>query len=109
MPDETTEQAIQMMVQRLVERFDPDQIILFGSQARGTADTGSDVDLPVIMPVSGSKRAKQLEMRMALHDITVPKDIILATPDEVTRRRNIVGTILRPALRDGKVLYARPG
>ena len=46
---------------------------------------------------------------MALHDIAVPKDIILATPDEVVRRRDIVGTIIRPALREGKVLYARPG
>jgi predicted nucleotidyltransferase len=109
MADHTTEQAIEMMVQRLVDRFDPDQIILFGSQARGATDPGSDVDLLVIMPVSGSKRAKQLEMRRALHDIAVPKDIILATPDEVARRRDIVGTIVRPALREGKVLYARPG
>lgn len=108
MTDKATEQAIQMMVDRLVERFDPDQIILFGSQARGTAGPGSDVDLLVIMPVSGSKRARQLEMRLALHDIAVPKDIILATPDEVARRRDIVGTIVRPALREGKVLYARP-
>jgi predicted nucleotidyltransferase len=107
MADTTTEQAIEMMVQRLVARFDPEQIILFGSQVRGTAAPGSDVDLLVIMPVSGSKRAKQLEMRMALHDIAVPKDIILATPDEVARRRDIVGTIIRPALREGKVLYAR--
>ena len=107
MTDKTTEQAIQLMVDRLVERFDPDQIILFGSQARGTTGPGSDVDLLVIMPVSGSKRAQQLELRMALHDIAVPKDIILATPDEVARRRDIVGTIIRPALREGKVLYAR--
>ena len=109
MTDKATELAIEMMVERLVDRFDPDQIILFGSQARGTAAPGSDVDLLVIMPVSGSKRAKQLEMRVALHDIAVAKDIILATPDEVARRRDIVGTIIRPALREGKVLYARPG
>ena len=109
MTDKATELAIELMVERLVDRFDPDQIILFGSQARGTAAPGSDVDLLVIMPVSGSKRAKQLEMRVALHDIAVAKDIILATPDEVARRRDIVGTIIRPALREGKVLYARPG
>ena len=72
MPEQTTEQAIQLMVQRLVERFDPDQIILFGSQARGTAGPGSDVDLLVIMPVTGSKREKRVEMRVALHDIAVP-------------------------------------
>ena len=107
MPDETTEQAIRMMVQRLVERFDPDQIILFGSQARGTAAPGSDVDLLVIMPVSGSKREKRVEMRVALHDITVSKDILLATPEEVLRDKDLIGTLIRPALREGKVLYAR--
>ncbi len=105
--DQSIQQAIDLMVQRLVERFGPDQIILFGSHARGTAGPDSDVDLLVIMPFTGSKRAKQLEMRLALHDITLPKDIILASPDEVARRRNVVGTIIRPALREGKVLYAR--
>ena len=100
-------QDIDKMVKRLVDRFDPEQVILFGSHARGTAGPDSDVDLLVIMPVSGSKRAMQIEMRVALHNIRVPKDIILATPDEVARRRNIVGTIIRPALREGKVLYVR--
>jgi predicted nucleotidyltransferase len=107
MTDQTTDQAIQAMVTRLVDHFDPDQIILFGSQARGTALPGSDVDLLVIMPVTGSKREKRVEMRVALHDITVPKDILLATPEEVLRDKDLVGTIIRPALLEGRVLYAR--
>jgi uncharacterized protein len=107
MTDQTTDQAIQAMVERLVDHFDPDQIILFGSQARGTAMPGSDVDLLVIMPVIGSKREKRVEMRVALHDITVPKDILLATPEEVLRDKDLVGTIIRPALLEGRVLYAR--
>ena len=107
MTDQTTDQAIQAMVERLVDHFDPDQIILFGSQARGTATPGSDVDLLVIMPVIGSKREKRVEMRVALHDITVPKDILLATPEEVLRDKDLVGTIIRPALLEGRVLYAR--
>ena len=107
MTDITTEQAIQMMVERLVQRFDPDRIILFGSQARGTAGPGSDVDLLVIMPVSGSKREKRVEMRVALHDIAMPKDILLATPEDVLRYKDVVGTIIRPALHEGRVLYAR--
>ncbi len=97
------------MVERLTERFDPQEIILFGSHTRGTAGPDSDVDLLMIMPVSGSRRDKQVEMRVALHDIAVPKDIILVTPDEVERQRDVVGTIIRPALREGKVLYVRAG
>lgn len=104
---ETVDQAIEAMVRRLVEQFDPVQIILFGSHARGMAGQDSDVDLLVVLPISDSKRAKQLEMRVALHDIRIPKDIIVATPDEVARRRDIVGTIIRPALREGRILYDR--
>jgi predicted nucleotidyltransferase len=83
-----------MMVDRLAARFDPDQIILFGSQARGTAEPGSDVDLLVIMPVSGCKRDKRVEMRAALHDIAAPRDILLATPEDVLRYKDVVGSKL---------------
>jgi len=99
--------TLQKIVKRLVARFGPDQIILFGSHARGTAHADSDLDLLVILPITGSKRAKQVEMRVALRDFDVPKDIIVATPEEIARRRNIVGTLIHPALREGKVLYVR--
>jgi predicted nucleotidyltransferase len=103
----TSADKIDEMVRRIVERFAPEQIILFGSHARGTARSDSDVDLLVVMSVAGSKREKQIELRCALHDISVAKDIVVATPEEVERRRNIVGTIIRIALREGKVLYDR--
>ena len=96
-----------MMVKRLVDQFDPDSIILFGSHARGTANADSDIDLLVILPINGSKRDKQIEMRIALHEYKIPTDIIVATPDDVTRFRDIPGTIIRPALLEGKVVYAR--
>ncbi len=108
MNQERSNQAkISEMVRRIVERFNPEKIILFGSYARGTAGKDSDVDLLVVMPVSGSKRAKQVELRLTLHDIRLPKDIIVVTPDEFEKHRNIVRTIVRPASREGKVLYAR--
>jgi predicted nucleotidyltransferase len=106
-PRKVTPRLIRQMARRLVKQFDPDQIILFGSHARGDAGPDSDVDLLVVMPVKGSKREKRIEMQVALHDILVAKDIIVVTPDEVVRRRNIPGTIVRPALLEGQVLYAR--
>lgn len=98
---------IHEMVQRIVQHCDPELIILFGSQARGTARPDSDVDLLVVMPVAGSKREKQVELRCVLHDICVPNDIIVVRPEEMERRRDIVGTVIWPAVREGKVLYAR--
>lgn len=102
-----TPQLIDKMVRRLARRFKPEQIILFGSYARGSAGPDSDVDLLVVMPLIGSKRDKELEMRLALHDFAVAMDVIVVTPEEVARRRHIPGTIIRPAFHEGKVLYAR--
>ena len=95
------------MVRRIVERFNPDRIILFGSRARGTAGPDSDADLLVVMPVSGSKRKQAAQIDMALAGVGLPKDIIVVTPEEVERYHDVVGTIIGPAIRDGEVLYER--
>ena len=100
---------IDEMVRRIVEQFNPKKIILFGSHARGNAGPDSDVDLLVIMPVTGSKREQRVRIRTALDGMGMAKDIVLATPEEVERDRNLVGTVIRPALREGKVLYDRRG
>ncbi len=95
------------MVRRIVDRFDPEQIILFGSAARREAGLDSDVDLLVVMRVNGSKREKAVEIGVALNDIPVPKDIIVTTPEDFEWRKEIPGTIERPAAREGRLVYAR--
>ena len=47
---------IRRMVRRIVDQFDPEQVILFGSHARGKAGPDRDGDLLVVMDVKGSKR-----------------------------------------------------
>lgn len=103
----TTRVHINRMVQRIVAKFHPQQVILFGSQARGDATADSDVDLLVVMDFEGTARDKRLEIRLALHDILVPKDIIVTRPEDFAWRKDIVGTIEWPAAREGKVLYSR--
>jgi len=103
----TNRARIGEMVKRIVRRFQPDRIILFGSHAKGTAGADSDVDLLVVMPVKGSKREAAVQIGVALHDIPLAKDIIVTTPEEFEWRKEVVGTIERPAAREGKVLYAR--
>lgn len=107
-PRKVTPRLIRLMARRLVRQFDPEQIILFGSYARGTAGPDSDVDLLVVMLVTRAQKAvTEIAMGVALHDVGVPKDIIVATPDEVARQRNIPGTIVYPALSEGQLLYVR--
>ncbi|HUV65484.1 MAG TPA: nucleotidyltransferase domain-containing protein [Sedimentisphaerales bacterium] len=90
---------------RLVDAFAPERIILFGSQARGTADERSDVDILVICPFTGKRRHLMLEMDRALQGLGLARDIMILTPEEFERDRHIPGTIARPAWREGKVLY----
>ena len=102
-----TERLIKEMVRRIVARFNPEKVILFGSYARGMAGTDSDVDLLVVMRVKGSKRKTQLRIRTALHDILLPKDVIVSDVAEFDWRKDVVGTIEWPAAHEGKVLYAK--
>ena len=100
-------EAIPLMVERIVRDFAPVKIILFGSQARGDTQWDSDVDLLVVLPSAPDKHEAAVAVYRALSDIRIPKDIIISTPEEIARYGNMVGRILRPALREGRVLYAR--
>jgi predicted nucleotidyltransferase len=99
--------CIDEMVERIVRQFDPERIILFGSHARGDAGPDSDVDLLIVMPVAGSAREKAVEIGVALHDIRLPKDLIVTTPEEFEWRKDTSGTIEWSAWHEGKTVYAR--
>ena len=101
------DKLLDQTVQRLVGKFQPERVILFGSQARGTADARSDVDVLVVCPVSSSRRKLMTEMDRALAGLGIARDIIVLTPQEYERDRHIPGTVARPASREGKVLYER--
>jgi len=104
----TAAESIQAMADRIVRDFHPVRLVLFGSHARGNAEPESDVDLLVVLPQVSDKRRAAVEIRRALADFPVCKDIIVTTPEEIARRGDLVGTVLRPALREGKVLIEVP-
>ncbi|MBI2061291.1 MAG: nucleotidyltransferase domain-containing protein [Nitrospirae bacterium] len=106
-PPESLHGRIERIVTTVVDRFDPDKIVLFGSHARGEAGPDSDVDLLVIMPVSTTRREAAVQIGAALTDIPVPKDLVVFTPEDVEEFGDKVGTILKPALEEGVVLYER--
>ena len=99
-----TADAVSIMVDRIVRRFQPIRILLFGSQARGNADELSDIDLLIVMRVVKDKRLAEIDIMDALSDLPVCKDIVVTT-DEIARRKHVVGTIINSALREGRVVY----
>ena len=57
--------VVEAITQRIVHDFDPEQIILFGSRARGDAHSSSDIDLLVVMDYSGSRRLAETRVSHA--------------------------------------------
>ena len=102
-----TTDVISEMRDRLVKRFHPRRIILFGSQARGEAGWDSDVDLLVVLDSCPNKRKAVVAMLRALSGMPAAKDVIVTTPDEIDHGGGVVGTVLWSALREGKVIYDR--
>ena len=95
------------MTDRIVQQFDPLKIILFGSYARGEATADSDIDLLVVLSELTHKRETTIAIRSILADLPIAKDIVVTTPVEIAEYGDLVGPILRPALREGKVIYER--
>jgi len=93
--------------ERLVDGFHPEKIILFGSQARGTADKRSDVDILVVCQIKGKRRHLMLEMDRALGSLDHAFDILILRPEEFQIDSLIAGTVGRYASQEGKVLYER--
>ncbi len=95
------------MVERIVARFHPERIILFGSQVRGRADRDSDIDLLVVLPECEDRRAATVAILKSLADLPVSKDIIVTTPQELATRGQLRSTVLYSAIHEGKVVYAK--
>jgi len=100
-----SDETLNEVTRRLVDGFHPDKIILFGSQAQGTADDRSDVDILVVCGIPNGRRALALAMDRALWGMRLARDIVVLTPEEYERDRLIPGTIARPASLEGRVLY----
>jgi predicted nucleotidyltransferase len=101
------QEQIDRMVKRIVKEFRPEQIILFGSQARGDARSDSDIDLLVVMDFEGPKLDTMVDLQGIVPPSAGHVDILVTTPQDFAWRKDVVGTIEWPACREGKVLYAR--
>lgn len=93
------------IVRRIVEVARPQQIVLFGSAARGAMGPNSDVDLLVVK--SGRfHRGRLLEaIYRNLRGAAAPVDVLMVTPEELERYRGDPCLILAPAVREGRVVY----
>lgn len=96
------------MADRLVRFYPAEEVWLFGSQARGDAESHSDWDLLAVVENSdlpGYQRSRLAHEIVA--DVCVPKDIVVVTREEWRRQENVVNTLPYVARKEGRLLLAK--
>ncbi len=100
---------VQELLERLIDRVQPEKVVLFGSYANNTATAESDIDLLVVLESELSRNRRQEAISRALRPRRVPLDILAYTPEEVDRCMEISTSFVRHILMTGKVVYDRHG
>ena len=97
----------EMIVSRIVSLAQPEKIILFGSRARGTARSDSDIDLLVIARSEQPRYRRAAPIYGVLSDILAPMDILVYDPQEVEEWSTVPQAFVTTAVRQGTVLYEK--
>src|SRR5690625_4862480 len=85
----------------------PERVVLFGSWAGVDVTADGDRDVLVFALVEGPRHVVALSLLNRLADLPVPKAVIVLSPEEWKRKKDLPGTIAYPAVREGVVLYER--
>ena len=99
---------IKDMVDKVVQEYQPEKVILFGSYAYGRPDPDSDIDLLIIKQTQERPIDRRVAVIRIIYDpsLRVPVEPIVLTPGEIHLRQEIGDPFLEEVLTKGEVLYA---
>ncbi len=103
--DKIIEDKLNTLVTKIIQAFQPEKIILFGSYAWGEPTDDSDVDLFVVKETNELKRERQLRLRRLFLDFDIAADGLIYTPGEIEQRLAKGDFFIRNVLDKGKLLY----
>jgi predicted nucleotidyltransferase len=102
-----TDALLEGITRRIVEKFQPHKVVLFGSYGYGAPDLDSDVDLLVVLD-SDEPMAQRIRRVTEVAKVRfLPMDLLVRTPAEVAERLAMGDFFMAEILEKGKVLYSR--
>jgi len=100
-------ETIQEFNRRVVQKYKPQKVVLFGSYATGKPSADSDVDILIILPFKGKSVAMSAEILNQI-DPRFPIDLLVRTPEQVQDRLEMGDYFIQEIMHKGKVLYEAP-
>lgn len=97
---------INEIIEKIVNSFNPEKIVLFGSYSEGKATEDSDLDLLVVMETDLPSHKRYPVVRQILAGYPIAFDLIIKTPEEYERTRHLLNHIVYFADKYGKKLYS---
>lgn len=94
------------ILDRIRKVAQPRQVILFGSSARGEMGENSDFDILVVVPAGTHRRRTAQAIYQNLVGVGFAADIVVVTDEDLDNFRHDPGMVIKPALDEGKILYA---
>jgi predicted nucleotidyltransferase len=96
---------IDYITAQIIEKYEPEKIILFGSAANGDIGPDSDIDFLIVKrdtPYKGAERIRELSR---LIDRSVAVDFLVYRTDEYEKRLSMGDPFLKTIVKEGKTLY----
>jgi len=103
----TSDPALAQIIRRLVMAYEPEQIFMFGSRARGDAGPDSDYDLLLVVPDHAPPERKRSKLAYrALWGTGTAADVVVWTRSAFDSRVHLAASLPATVMREGKLLHA---
>jgi predicted nucleotidyltransferase len=90
---------------QIIQKIDPDKILLFGSLAKKNVSLTSDIDIIIIKETERSFKERMNEL-YSIIDYRYPTDMFYYTPDEIQRLKE-KNYFIKHALSEGIWIYEK--
>lgn len=102
-----SQKQIDEIVNKIVEGYQPEKIMLFGSYAHNKQNEDSDLDLFIIKDTEKPFFERLRNVRRLLAKTKLPYDILVYTNKEYNEKKQWINHIAYIVSKEGKVVYGR--